>query len=129
VLTEKILETHTHASHVNESKLNVNELSSQIEWIPLHNQIMVLRQKALEKTKGGVFIPETVKEKPQEGTVLKVGSKVEICEVGDDVIFSKYAGSKVRVDSLDVILISEQDILAHKRVKPDISGDTQSVSA
>jgi len=81
--------------------------------------IKVLNQE--EKTKGGIVLPDTAKEKPQEGEVVAVGSgrvlengqrlPLEV-KVGEKVIFSKYAGTEVKVDDEEYLILSERDILA-----------------
>jgi chaperonin GroES len=88
---------------------------------PLHDRLIVKRLEALEeKTAGGIIIPDTAKEKPQEGKVLAVGSgkredgKVIPLDVktGDRVLFGKYAGSELKLDGEEVIILREDDVLA-----------------
>lgn len=88
---------------------------------PLGDRIVVKVLEREEKTKGGLFLPDTAKEKPTEGEVLAVGTgkildngqkqPVEV-KVGDRIIFSKYAGTEVKVDGEDLIIFSERDVLA-----------------
>ena len=88
---------------------------------PLGDRIVVKVLEREEKTKGGLFLPDTAKEKPTEGEVLAVGTgkildngqkqPVEV-KVGDRVIFSKYAGTEVKVDGEDLVIFSERDVLA-----------------
>jgi chaperonin GroES len=87
---------------------------------PLHDRILVKRIEEEEKTKGGIIIPDTAKEKPQEGKVIAVGAgkvledgKVRPMDVknGDRILFSKYAGTDVKVDGDDLIIIREDDVL------------------
>ena len=88
---------------------------------PLGDRIVVKRLEAQEKTKGGVFLPDTAKEKPQEGKVVAVGegklldsgerAKLQL-KKGDRIIFSSYAGTEVTVDSDELLIMSEEDVLA-----------------
>jgi chaperonin GroES len=88
---------------------------------PLHDRILVKRVEEETKTKGGIIIPDTAKEKPQEGKVIAVGSgrltddgKVVALEVkkGDKVLFGKYSGSEVQIDGEEHLIIREEDVLA-----------------
>jgi chaperonin GroES len=88
---------------------------------PLHDRILVKRIDEEQKTKGGIIIPDTAKEKPQEGKVIAVGKgrvlddgKVQEVAVkkGDKILFSKYAGTDIKVDGDDHIIIREDDVLA-----------------
>ena len=88
---------------------------------PLGDRIVVKVLEREEKTKSGLFLPDTAKEKPTEGEVLAVGTgkildngqkqPVEV-KVGDRIIFSKYAGTEVKVDGEDLVIFSERDVLA-----------------
>ena len=88
---------------------------------PLHDRILVKRIDEEAKTKGGLFIPDTAKEKPMEGKVLAVGKgrvdedgKVHPLDVqqGDRVLFGKYSGSEIRVAGDEHLIIREDDVLA-----------------
>jgi len=88
---------------------------------PLHDRILVKRVEEEAKTKGGIIIPDTAKEKPQEAKVVAVGSgrvtddgKVVALEVkkGDRVLFGKYSGSEVQIDGEEHLIIREEDVLA-----------------
>ena len=88
---------------------------------PLSDRLVVKRTVEEEKTKGGIFIPDTAKEKPLEDVVLAVGSgtilkngKVVPMDVkaGDKVLFGKYTGTEVKVDGEDLVLLREDDVLA-----------------
>ena len=88
---------------------------------PLHDRILVKRIDEEAKTKGGLFIPDTAKEKPMEGQVLAVGKgrvdddgKVHPLDVqkGDRVLFGKYSGSEIRVAGDEHLIIREDDVLA-----------------
>ncbi len=88
---------------------------------PLQDRLVVKRTVEEEKTKGGIIIPDTAKEKPLEGLVVAVGSgkvvkggKVIPLDVkeGDKVIFGKYSGTEVKVDGEELVLLREDDVLA-----------------
>ncbi|MBZ4642967.1 MAG: chaperonin GroES [Deferribacteres bacterium] len=87
---------------------------------PLQDRVLVKRIEAEEKTASGIIIPDTAKEKPQEGEVIAVGpgkvldngTKVELTvKVGDRVLFSKYAGTDVKIDGVEYLIMREDDIL------------------
>lgn len=87
---------------------------------PLQDRVLVERVEALEKSAGGLFIPDTAKEKPQEGKVVAVGKgkrredgSIAALDVqaGDRILFSKYAGSDVTIDGKEYIIMREDDIL------------------
>ena len=87
---------------------------------PLHDRVLVRRVEADEKTSGGIIIPDTAKEKPQEGEVVSVGpgardedgKRVPMdVAVGDLILFGKWSGSEVKIDGEDLIIMKESDIL------------------
>ncbi|MCW5889623.1 MAG: co-chaperone GroES [bacterium] len=89
---------------------------------PLHDRVVVKRlEQDLEKTKGGIIIPDTAKEKPQQGKVVAIG-KGKVNEdgktfpldvkVGDTILFGKYSGSEIKVDGEEHLIMREEDILA-----------------
>ncbi len=87
---------------------------------PLHDRVVVKRLEGEEKTKGGIIIPDTVKEKPQEGEIVAVGPGVRDetgklvpldVKAGDRVLFGKWSGTEVKIDGQDVLIIKESDIL------------------
>ena len=87
---------------------------------PLHDRVAVRRIEAEEKTAGGIIIPDTAKEKPQEGEVVAVGpgardeaGKLVPLEVkkGDRVLFGKWSGTEVKIDGEDLLIMKESDIL------------------
>ncbi|MBW1766848.1 MAG: co-chaperone GroES [Deltaproteobacteria bacterium] len=88
---------------------------------PLHDRVIVKRLEEEEKTKGGIIIPDTAKEKPIEGKVVAVGSgkilengKKQPLEVkkGDRVLFGKYAGSDIQIEGEEHLIMKEDDIIA-----------------
>lgn len=87
---------------------------------PLQDRIIVKRVESEEKTRGGIIIPDSAKEKPMEGEVLAVGSgkildngkkSVPDVKTGDKVLFSKYAGTEVKIDGEEHLIMREDDIL------------------
>ncbi|KJR43657.1 molecular chaperone GroES [Candidatus Magnetoovum chiemensis] len=78
---------------------------------PLKERVFVSYKEEMEKTAGGLYVPDTAKEKPQRGKVVSVGSEVKELKAGDEVLFDKYSGSKVNIDGVDYLIIKEEDIL------------------
>ena len=92
-----------------------------MKFRPLHDRVVVRRIEGEEKTKGGIIIPDTAKEKPQEGEVLSIGpgrvddngNRVPLdVAVGDKVIYSKYGGTEVKYAGEDYLILSARDVLA-----------------
>ena len=87
---------------------------------PLHDRVLVRRIEEKESVKGGIIIPDTAKEKPQEGEVIAVGAgKIEKGErvpldvkAGDRVLFGKYSGTEIKVEDVDYLILREDEILA-----------------
>jgi chaperonin GroES len=87
---------------------------------PLQDRIIVKRLEEENKTSGGIYIPDTAKEKPQKGEIIAVG-KGKLTEdgklqpvdvkVGDKVLFGKYAGTEIKIDGVDYLIMREDDIL------------------
>jgi len=92
-----------------------------MEVVPLGDRVLVKPLEAEEKTKGGIVLPDTAKEKPQEGEVIAVGDgklldngqKVPLqVKKGDRVLYGKYSGTEVKIDGVDHLIVREEDILA-----------------
>lgn len=93
---------------------------------PMGNRLVVKPMQSEEKTKSGIYLPDTAKEKPQEGKVIAVGPgkvtdegkriPMEV-EVGDIIIYAKYGGSEIKIDDEELIIMREDDILAKKLKK------------
>jgi chaperonin GroES len=79
---------------------------------PLKDRVVVSYSEEPDKTAGGLYVPDTAKEKPQEGKVMAVGSEVKEVKKGDVVMFEKYSGAKVKVGDDEQLVIKEEDILA-----------------
>lgn len=93
---------------------------SNIKFRPLHDRVVVRRIEQEQKTAGGIIIPDTAKEKPQEGIVIAAGNgarddsgKIIALEVkaGDKVLFAKWSGTEVKIDNEDLLIMKESDIL------------------
>ena len=88
---------------------------------PLHDRILIERLEEKEAKKGGIIIPDTAKEKPQEGKVIAVGNgkvtedgkKIPLdVKAGDKILFGKYSGSEVKLDDKEYLIMREEDVLA-----------------
>jgi len=79
---------------------------------PLGHKIVVERTEAVEKTAGGIVIPDTAKEKPEQGKVIAVGRDVEEIKVGDVIVFGNFAATEVKVDGKEYLLIKEDEVWA-----------------
>ena len=91
-----------------------------MKFRPLHDRVVVRRLESDEKTKGGVIIPDSAKEKPQEGEIAAVGSgsrdehgKLVPLDVkkGDKILFGKWSGTEVKIDGVDLLIMKESDIM------------------
>jgi chaperonin GroES len=99
---------------------NQKKGAKDMKFKPLRDRVFVRYSSEEEKTSGGLFIPDTAKEKPQKGTVVAVGpgritddgklQPVEV-KVGDTILFEKYSGSKISIDEEEFLIIREEDIL------------------
>ena len=87
---------------------------------PLHDRVVVKRLEGEEKTKGGIIIPDTAKEKPQEGKIIAVGPGARDesgklipldLKAGDRVLFGKWSGTEVKIDGEDLLIMKESDIM------------------
>ena len=93
---------------------------AKTKFRPLHDRVVVRRIEAEEKTKGGIIIPDTAKEKPQEGEVVAVGpggrdesgklTPMDL-KVGDRVLFGKWSGTEVKIDGEDLLIMKESDVM------------------
>ncbi len=102
-----------------------------MKFRPLHDRVLVRRIDAEEKTAGGIIIPDTAKEKPQQGQVIAVGPGARNeagqlvpldVQAGDTVLFGKWSGTEVKIDGEDLLIMKESDIMgvveqaaAHKK--------------
>ena len=100
---------------------------AKTKFRPLHDRVVVRRIAAEEKTKGGIIIPDTAKEKPQEGEVIAVGPggrdesgkliPIDL-KVGDKVLFGKWSGTEVKLDGEELLIMKESDIMGIIEGKP-----------
>ena len=91
-----------------------------MKFRPLHDRVVVTRIDAEEKTTGGIIIPDTAKEKPQEGRVVGIGPggrdengkliPIDV-KIGDRVLFGKWSGTEVKIDSIEYLIMKESDIM------------------
>ena len=101
-----------------------------VQVTPLHDRVLVRRLEEKEIAKGGIIIPDTAKEKPQEGEVMAVGAgKIEEgnrvpldVKVGDRILFGKYTGNDINIDDQEYLILREEEILVK------LSGMTKSAS-
>ena len=91
-----------------------------MKFRPLHDRVVIRRLEGEEKTKGGIIIPDTAKEKPQEGEVIAVGpgardenGQIQALDVkvGDRILFGKWSGTEVRIDGQELLIMKESDIM------------------
>jgi chaperonin GroES len=95
--------------------------ANKLQLKPLADRVVLKKLEAEEKTSGGIVLPDTAKEKPQQGEILAVGpgrvddkgnrTALEV-KVGDKVLFAKYSGTEVKIDGTEYLIIQEKDILA-----------------
>ncbi len=82
-----------------------------VKFKPLKDRVFVSYTEEMQKTAGGLYIPDSAKEKPQSGKVEAVGDEVKSLKVGDKILFDKYSGSKINIDNADYLIIKEEDVL------------------
>ncbi len=96
--------------------MNKDNKMSTIKVTPLHDRVIVKRDEAVDKTEGGIIIPDTAKEKPYKGDVIAVGNGKKdepmVVKVGDKVLYAKHAGSEIEIDGTKYLVMREADILA-----------------
>jgi chaperonin GroES len=109
----------TGRTGVAHSGASINE-ESWMKFRPLHDRIVVKRVDAEEKTKGGIIIPDTAKEKPQEGEVIAVGPGARDetgklvaldVKVGDRILFGKWSGTDIKLDGDELLIMKESDVM------------------
>jgi chaperonin GroES len=101
-----------------------------MQFRPLHDRVVVRRLEQEEKTAGGIIIPDTAKEKPQEGEVIAVGPGARgedgtlhplDVKAGDRVLFGKWSGTEVKIDGEDLMIMKESDIMGVIEGKPKVA--------
>jgi chaperonin GroES len=100
--------------------ITVCPLEENMSFRPLHDRILVRRVESDEKTKGGIIIPDTAKEKPQEGEVIAVGPGARNdagqiqpldVKVGDHILFGKWSGTEIKIAGEDLLIMKESDVM------------------
>jgi len=95
-------------------------MEENMTFRPLHDRILLRRIDSEEKTKGGIIIPDTAKEKPQEGEVIAVGSGLRSeagqvlpldVKAGDRILFGKWSGTEIKINGEDLLIMKESDVL------------------
>lgn len=87
------------------------ETATAIQFKPLKDRVFVRYSEEMDRTAGGIYVPDTAKEKPQKGIVEAVGSEVKEVKVGNTILFDKYSGSKTTIDNTEYLIIKEEDVL------------------
>ena len=82
-----------------------------VKFKPLKDRVFVSYTEEMQKTAGGLYIPDSAKEKPQSGKVEAVGDDVKSLKVGDKILFDRYSGSKINIDNNEYLIIKEEDVL------------------
>jgi chaperonin GroES len=105
---------HRHAP------LDIRRRSTYVSFTPLHDRVLVRRIEGDAKTSGGLIIPDTAKEKPQEGEIVAVGAGAKDedgeriamdVKAGDRILFGKWSGTEIKLDGEDLMIMKESDIL------------------
>jgi chaperonin GroES len=108
------------AASFHQSKLSTGNRRNTMAFRPLHDRIVVKRITADEKTAGGIIIPDTAQEKPQQGEVIAVGPGARNeqgqivaldVKVGDTVLFGKWSGTEVKIDGQELLIMKESDVM------------------
>jgi chaperonin GroES len=95
-------------------------MEENMSFRPLHDRILVRRVESQEKTKGGIIIPDTAKEKPSEGEVVAIGTgarneagQIQALDVkaGDRILFGKWSGTEIKINGEDLLIMKESDVL------------------
>jgi chaperonin GroES len=112
-----MVEPHGILPSADRDKMRGNDT---MKFRPLHDRVVIRRLEGEEKTKGGIIIPDTAKEKPQEGEVVAVGPGARDesgklvpldLKAGDRVLFGKWSGTEVKIDGQDLLIMKESDIM------------------
>jgi len=82
-----------------------------MKFKPLKDRVFVKYSEEVEKTSGGIYVPDVAKEKPQKGVVEAVGKEVKEVKVGNTILFDKFSGSKINMDNVEYLILKEEDIL------------------
>jgi chaperonin GroES len=119
-MSAKYLKSKSFLQHNGRSTRGDEVTMAKLKFRPLHDRVVVKRIEAEEKSKGGIIIPDTVKEKPQEGEIVAVGpggrdenGKLVVMGVkaGDRVLFGKWSGTEVKIEGDELLIMKESDIM------------------
>ena len=94
-----------------DEKKSTNSKSSSLKFQPLGSRIFILSVEPDEMSAGGIFIPETAREKPKRGKVEAVGKDVKLASVGDEVLYERYAGNKLVLDHVEYLVLKEDELM------------------
>jgi chaperonin GroES len=125
----QVLESGEELHHVSwhSHNLSANRGGARMKFRPLHDRVVVRRLEQEEKTAGGIIIPDTAKEKPQEGEVVAVGPGARDekgtlqpldLKAGDRVLFGKWSGTEVKIDGEELMIMKESDVMGIIEGKP-----------
>ncbi len=101
----------TQTKEKEKEKEKEKDATSAKGFQPLGDRIFVTYTEELERTSGGIYVPDSAREKPQRGTVEATGKDVSTLKVGDQVLFDKYSGTKIKIENEDCLILKEEDIL------------------
>lgn len=82
-----------------------------MEFKPLKDRVFVKYSEEIEKTSGGIYVPDVAKEKPQKGIVEAIGKEVKEVKVGNTILFDKFSGSRINMENVEYLILKEEDIL------------------
>jgi chaperonin GroES len=85
--------------------------SMGLKFKPLKDRVFVSYSEEIEKTSGGIYVPDVAKEKPQKGKVQAIGAEVKSVKTGDTILFDKYSGTKISFENTEYLILKEEDIL------------------
>ncbi len=103
--------TQTMENEKEKEKEKEKDATSAKGFQPFGDRIFVTYTEELERTSGGIYVPDSAREKPQRGTVEATGKDVNTLKVGDQVLFDKYSGTKIKIEDEDCLILKEEDIL------------------
>ncbi len=101
----------TQTKEKEKEKEKEKDATSAKGFQPLGDRIFVTYTEELERTSGGIYVPDSAREKPQRGTVEATGKDVNTLKVGDQVLFDKYSGTKIKIEAEECLILKEEDIL------------------
>ncbi len=103
--------TNASKSDTAGAKKNTNSKLSSVKFQPLGSRIFILPVELDEMSAGGIFIPETAREKPKRGKVEAAGKNTKLVNVGDEVLYERYAGNKLVLDHVEYLVLKEDELM------------------